>query len=112
MSQHERSLNDEESVEQVEQRINNTDNQIWAGNMNLDTFVVIVTHHPEAFEATIKMGFKNPVAENPDNPGTVRGHVFNVDVMRAEEILDMSREELYNKYMEKSKTIILEKVDQ
>jgi hypothetical protein len=106
-----RILDDAENADAVEARLNNEANEFWQGLMNIDNFVAIFTHHPGAFHVSVKMGFKNPEAQNPDNPDTVWGHVFNVDPVYAESLMSLPVEELYQRFMEKSSTRIIEKID-
>lgn len=106
-----RILDDAENADAVEARLNNEANEFWQGNINIDNFVAIFTHHPGAFHVTVTMGFKNPNAQNADNPNTVLGHVFNVDPVYAESLMSLPVEELYQRFMEKSSTRIIEKID-
>lgn len=106
-----RILNDAENADAVEARLNNEANEFWKGRVNIDNFVAIFTHHPGAFHVTVTMGFKNTDAQNPDNPNTVLGHVFNVDPVYAESLMSIPVEELYQRFMEKSSTRIIEKTD-
>ena len=104
-----RILNDAENAEAVEARLNNEANEFWKGRVNIDNFVAIFAHHPGAFHVPVTMGFKNPDAKNPDNPNTVLGHVFNGDPVYAESLMSSPVEELYQRFMEKSRTRIIEK---
>ena len=104
-----RILDDAEHVEDVEARFNNEANDFWQGLINIDNFVAIFTHHPGAFHVSVKMGFKNPEAQNPDNPDTVWGHVFSVDPEHADYLMSLPVESLYHRFMEKSNTRVIEK---
>ena len=106
-----RILNDAENEDAVEARLNNEANEFWKGRVNIDNFVAIFPHHPGAFHVTVTMGFKNTDAQNPDNPNTVLGHVFNVEPVYAESLMSIAVEVLYQRFMEKNSTRIIEKTD-
>ena len=106
-----RIMDDAENADSVEARLNNEANECLKGRVNIDNFVAIFTYHPGAFHVRVTMGFKNTNAQNPDNPNSVLGHVFNVDPVYAESLMSISVEELYQKFMEKSNTRIIAKTD-
>ena len=106
-----RILDDAENADSVEARCNNEANEFWKGRVNIDNFVAIFTHNPGAFHVTVTMGFKNTDAQNPDNPNTELGPVFNVDPVYAETLMSIPEEEIYQRFMEKSSTRIREKTE-
>ena len=106
-----RILDDAVDAESGEALLNNEENQLWKGRVNIDKFVAIFTHQPGAFHVTGTIGFKNPNAQNADNPNNELGHVFNVDPVYAESLMSIPVEVLYQIFMEKSRTRIIKKND-
>ena len=106
-----RIFNYAENAADVDARINNEANEFWKGRVNLDNFFAIFTRHPGSVHVTGTMGFKNANVENTDRPNTVLGHVFNVDPIYAESLKIVPVEDLYQRFMEKSSTRIIEKTD-
>ena len=88
-----RMLDDAETADAVEARLNNEANEFWQVRVNIDNFVAIFTHHPGAFHVTVTMGFKNPNAQNPDSPHTVLGPVFYVVPIDEESLQAIAAEE-------------------
>lgn len=101
-------LEDSIQKNQVEGKINDTRNAVWKDHMNFDNFIVIASDLPESLDVEITMGFKNPDAEDQHNPATIKGQHLHVDWFRAKEIMSKTKEELYEAYIAKDKTIILE----
>ncbi len=101
-------LDDSISKEKVEKQINDPNNPVWKNKMNFDNFIVIATDIPTSMQVEITIGFKNKHTKEPHNPGTIKGQVFVTDWYRAKEIMSKSKKELYDAYIAKDKTIIIE----
>jgi hypothetical protein len=102
------TLDDSISKEKVEEQINQEDNAVWKDKMNFNNFIVIASDIPTSMQVEITMGFKNQKTDQPHNAATVKGQVFVTDWFRAKEIMSKSKEELYDAFIAKDETIILE----
>ena len=71
-------------------------------------FIVIAEDVPASFDVAITLGFKNPTVDDQHKSGTIKGQTIHVDWLRAKQIMSKSKEELYEAFIAKDKTSIIE----
>ena len=84
------------------------ENEVWKNKISYDNFTVIKTDIPESMSCTITVGFKNPTVEDPTNPDTVLGQQLTVDWFRAKEIMNMTKKQIWDAFMAKDSTKVLD----
>jgi len=104
-----RKLTDKKTKTEVESDLEKNANSVWKGKQNIDNFIVICEDIPQSLECEIVMGFKDPnVESNKITSSNISGQHIYTDVFTAQTIMAKTKQELYDTYIAKDDTQIIE----